>query len=154
MPGVFKLDTDGPEQTEALGYRLGALLPYGAVVALRGELAAGKTCLVRGLAAHYAGAELVSSPTFTIVNQYGESPKLYHVDLYRLSGPDDLADLGYEELFEPDGVCVIEWAERAGDLLPERRLEVLLEHGGGDCRTITIRDLGVLPERWEEALSG
>ena len=153
MPGVFRLDTDAPEQTEALGHRLGALLSHGAVVALRGELAAGKTCLVRGLASHFATGELVSSPTFTIVNQYGESPKLYHVDLYRLSGPAELADLGYEELFDPDGVCVIEWAERAGDLLPERRLEVLLEHGGGDCRKITIRDLDVLSEGWEGMLS-
>jgi len=149
---TLSLETDSPEQTEALGFALAGLLPFGAVVALRGELASGKTCLVRGMAARIAPEAHVSSPTFTLVNQYGEGLKLYHVDLYRLGGPVEVVDLGYEELFDPDGICVIEWAERAEALLPERRLDVVLEHAGPDRRRITLDDRGLLGPDWPEAL--
>jgi len=149
---TLALETHSPEQTEALGFALADLLPFGAVVALRGELASGKTCLVRGMAARIAPEAHVSSPTFTLVNQYGEDPKLYHVDLYRLTGPGEVVDLGYEELFDPDGICVIEWAERAEALLPERRLDVVLEHAGEDRRRITLDDRGLLGPEWPEAL--
>ena len=91
--------TRSQEETERLGAMLASLLPPGAVVALRGELASGKTCFVRGMAAGLAGdkelAGRVHSPTFTLVNQYGDSPTLYHVDLYRLSGPEEVAGLGH-----------------------------------------------------------
>ena len=103
---ALELITRDPNVTERLGCALAGLLPAGAVVALFGDLATGKTCLVRGMAAHFAGGAPVHSPTFTLVNQYGADPALYHLDLYRLGGPEELADLGYEELFEPDGVCV------------------------------------------------
>lgn len=105
-------ETNSPEETERLGYALAGVLPLGAVVALRGELASGKTCLVRGMAARCARGTPIHSPTFTLVNQYPGSPTLYHLDLYRLS-TEEVADLGYEELFEPDGIAVVEWAERA-----------------------------------------
>lgn len=149
----FARETSSPEETERLGAALGALLPRGAVVALRGDLAAGKTCLVRGMAGRFVRDENVSSPTFTIVNQYGDSPALYHVDLYRLSSLDELLDLGIEDLFEPDGVCVIEWAERAEGLLPPSRVDVLLEHAGEDLRRITIINRGVLDPDWPARLS-
>jgi len=140
------IETGSAHQTEETGRRLAAVLPHGTVVALRGELAAGKTTLVRGMARHFGQNELVRSPSFTLVNEYGAGTKLYHVDLYRLAGPQDLADLGYEELFEPDGVTVVEWAERAETLLPERRLDVALEHAGDDRRRVTFTDRGVLGE--------
>jgi tRNA threonylcarbamoyladenosine biosynthesis protein TsaE len=120
------------------------------VVALRGDLAAGKTCFVRGMASHFAPGELVTSPTFTLVNEYGSDTKFYHMDLYRLTDPREIADLGYEELFDPDGVCAIEWAERAEPLLPDRRIDVTLEHAGEDRRRITLLNRGVLPEGWHE----
>jgi tRNA threonylcarbamoyladenosine biosynthesis protein TsaE len=145
--------TDSPEQTEAVGFLLGALVPRGTLIALEGDLAAGKTCLVRGMAQFFAQDAPVHSPTFTLVNQYGSDTPLYHLDLYRLGGPEDLADLGYEELFEPDGVCVVEWSERADGLLPAERIDIQLAHGGGDRRTFRMLNRGIiLPEDWDEQI--
>jgi len=140
--------SNSPEETERFGALLSDFIPLGSVVALRGDLAAGKTCLVRGMASRYATDENVSSPTFTLVNQYGQSAHLYHMDLYRLAEPRELADLGYEDLFEPDGVCVVEWAERAEELLPECRIDIELEYVGEWGRRITIYDHGVLEDGW------
>jgi len=148
----LSLESHSPEQTERLGAALAGLLPSGTVVALRGDLAAGKTCFVRGMAMQFAARENVSSPTFTIVNQYGDRPRLYHVDLYRLSGAAELADIGYEDLFEPDGICAVEWAERAESLLPERRVEVFFEHCDESSRRLALTDFGVLPTGWAEEL--
>ncbi len=148
------LETHSPEETERLGAALSGLLPSGSVVALRGELAAGKTCFVRGMASRFATNEIVSSPTFTIVNQYGNGPRLYHVDLYRLDGIEELADIGYEDFFEPDGICAIEWAERAESLLPARRVDVLFEHVDESTRRLTFHDLGALPPEWSGQLRG
>jgi len=137
---VHAIQTNSPEATEALAARIAPCIPGGVVLALYGDLAAGKTCFVRGLARYFAGDELVHSPTFTLVNEYGTAPKLYHLDLYRLGGPEDLADLGYEELFDSGQVCAIEWAERAGDLLPPSRIDIHFRHVVGDIREIQIHD--------------
>ena len=146
------LETHSFEATEAVGRALSPLLPEGAVVALFGELATGKTCLVRGMTEAYAGGSAVHSPTFTLVNEYGAGPKLYHLDLYRLAGPEELLYLGYEELFEPDGICVVEWAERAGELLPGAALRIGLEHRGGDRRAMRFDNAASLPKGWQEVL--
>jgi tRNA threonylcarbamoyladenosine biosynthesis protein TsaE len=146
------IETASAEETERVGRVLAGFLPRGSVVALRGELAAGKTCLVRGMASHFAPGELVTSPTFTLVNEYGASMKFYHMDLYRLTNAREIADLGYEELFDPDGVCAIEWAERAEGLLPEQRVDVTLEHAGEDRRRITVLNRGVLAEGWADQM--
>lgn len=148
----FLVTTHAPEQTEALGRALLSVLPAGTVVALRGDLATGKTCLVRGMASVCAAGAPIHSPTFTLVNEYGQNPRLFHIDLYRLSGPDEVADLGYEELFDSDGICVIEWAERAEVLLPQIRLEVHLRHAGGDDRELRFIDHGIMPGGWEQRL--
>ena len=140
-------------ETEAIGKALMGLLPEGAVVALRGELGAGKTCLVRGMAAAIGTAAAVSSPTFTMVNEYEGTPKIYHVDLYRIAEPREVMDLGYEDLFDsPDGICVVEWAERAEKLLPPKRLDLTLEHAGKTTRTIHIRNHALLPQKWQRAI--
>ena len=149
-PTPFILETRSAEETEQLGARLGALIPEGTLVALHGNLAAGKTCLVRGMANQFATDEVVSSPTFTLVNQYG---RLLHVDLYRIENEYELIDLGYEDLFEPEGICLVEWAERAHKLLPEKRIDILLEHVDETTRKITIRDAGLLPETWRTTLA-
>ncbi len=146
------IESASPETTRRLGAALAALLPQGAVVALRGDLATGKTCLVSGMATHFTVADYVHSPTFTLVNQYGEEPALIHVDLYRLSGPDEVADLGYAELFDSEDVCVVEWAERADKLLPEVRMEVWLEHAGYDVRRLTFHNRGLLDGDWQGPL--
>ncbi len=148
----LEIETHSPEETEALAARVAGLLPEGAFVALYGDLASGKTCFVRGVAAALADAEDVSSPTFTLINEYPGKRKLYHLDLYRLTCADELADLGVEDVFEGDGICLVEWAERAAGYLPDRRVEIHCEHAGGDARRIAISDLGVLPEGWRNAV--
>lgn len=145
--------SESTETTERLGAALAAYLPRGTVVALQGDLASGKTCLVRGMAAHFGDAEEVHSPTFTLINEYGTDPKLYHMDLYRLGGPEEVADLGCEEIFDSDHVCAVEWAERAEGLLPKRRLDVHFAHAGGDRRRIEFSDRGVMSAGWSEALA-
>jgi tRNA threonylcarbamoyladenosine biosynthesis protein TsaE len=151
-PEKLTVETRSPEETEALGGVLASLLPPGAVLALRGELATGKTCLVRGMARYFGEGASVRSPTFTLVNEYGVPPKLYHLDLFRIERSEEVVDLGYEELFHSDGICVIEWAERAEPLLPVTRLDVFLAHAGGDRRTLVFADAGILPEGWKEKL--
>lgn len=149
---ALEVITRSPAETEALGAAVGRLLPQGAFVALRGELASGKTCFVRGVASVLSADAVVSSPTFTLVNEYPGPVPLHHLDLYRLSCADELADLGVEELFEGDGISLVEWAERAGSLLPAQRIEIHFEHAGGDQRRITVLDHSLLPSGWREAL--
>ncbi|MEA3364628.1 MAG: tRNA (adenosine(37)-N6)-threonylcarbamoyltransferase complex ATPase subunit type 1 TsaE [Candidatus Hydrogenedentes bacterium] len=151
--GEWAIETSSPEETRALGAALAGLLPRGSVVALRGDLATGKTCLVSGMAEYFAQADYVHSPTFTLVNQYGEDPALLHVDLYRLSGAEEVAELGYAELFDSEDICVIEWADRAESLLPEVRLDIFLEHAAHDLRRIRMCNRNLLGEAWQEELA-
>ena len=123
MSAVLEITTQSPEETEALGEKLIRLLPSNAVVALYGNLAAGKTCLVRGMTRSFVeNEEEISSPTFTLVNRYGDDPAFYHLDLYRLSTPEELIELGYEELFDGEGICAVEWSERAENWYPMSEL--------------------------------
>jgi len=135
----IEIETRSPEQTEAVGAWLAGVLPDGCAVALYGELAAGKTCLTRGMASAF-GTRRVHSPTFTLENRYGSPPRqLIHIDLYRLPGPSALPDLGWEESFDPgQGLCVIEWADRVQDLLPGFRVDVHIQHAGETTRKITV----------------
>ena len=135
------LVTSTEEETSAAGERLAASLKAGDVVLLYGELGAGKTAFVRGLARGLgANPDEVSSPTFTLVQEYA-SPRsmLYHVDLYRLE-PAEVDDLGLEELVSGDGIVAIEWAERWSGR-PDDVYEVRLEEAGEDQRRITIARL-------------
>ena len=147
------IETRNADETYALGACLADLLPAGTLIALRGELASGKTCLVRGMASRLASGVSVSSPTFTLVHEYGDGPEMVHLDLYRLTSLDELVDLGYEEYFDSrKGICAVEWAERAEQLLPEKRLDLFLEHAGEDRRRVKLIDRGLLPEGWIETL--
>lgn len=136
---VQVFETRSPEETERVGAWLASVLPERCVIALYGDLAAGKTCLTRGMATVF-GATAIHSPTFTLENRYGAPPRqLIHVDLYRLPGPSALSDLGWEESLEPDaGLCVIEWADRAREWLPPFRVDVYLYHAGENRRRIEI----------------
>lgn len=111
--------TTSVEQTQELGGKLGALLTSGSLVLLRGELGAGKTALTYGIARGLGVATDVpiTSPTYTLMNSYNARVPLYHFDLYRLSGADELLDLGFDEYFHGSGVAVVEWAERCPDLV-------------------------------------
>lgn len=149
----FEITTHAPESTEALGEALATILPPGAVLALFGDLATGKTCLTRGMTRHFAGVSIVHSPTFTLVNEYGQDRVLYHIDLYRLGCEEELLTLGYEDFIESNGVCVIEWADRAPRFLPAQRVDIYLEHAGGDGRAIRIENRKTLPVGWQQSLA-
>jgi tRNA threonylcarbamoyladenosine biosynthesis protein TsaE len=131
------ISTSSEDETAAAGETLAATLRAGDVILLFGELGAGKTAFVRGLARGLGAPEAdVSSPTFTLVQEYEGRVTLYHVDLYRLE-PNELEDLGLEELISGDGVVAIEWAERWHGR-PDDVIEVRLEHAGEDRRRLTI----------------
>ena len=151
--GVFHVTTSSPEETEALGRRLAPMVPPGTVVGLYGDLASGKTCFVRGFAGYFDVGGAVHSPTFTLINRYCADPALYHVDLYRLDGVEEVLDLGIEELFESAAVCLVEWAERAGDALPTVHVKARFAHAGPTSRHVTIEDYGALPEGWDSVLN-
>jgi tRNA threonylcarbamoyladenosine biosynthesis protein TsaE len=134
--------TQTPEETLALGKRIAKHLRRGDVVALYGDLGSGKTQFVKGVAAGFRAHPHVSSPTFVIMNRYDgkndldEEIFLYHVDLYRVEGAEAILDLGLEEVMGADGVTLIEWAERMGPLLPERRFDVACFHGSREQERI------------------
>ncbi len=130
--------TTSPAETEAVGAALGKLLPPGTVLAYRGDLGAGKTAFTRGLAKGLGCTDIVTSPTYTIVNEYlsGRLP-LFHFDMYRLASSDDLWDIGWEDYLERGGVCAVEWSENVEDAL-EDAVSVTIEKLGEDTRRITI----------------
>jgi len=132
------------EATRRLGETLGRWAPDGAVFLLHGDLGAGKTTLTQGIAAGMGVPEPVQSPTFTLVAEHeGKSLRLFHLDLYRLSGPDELESLGFDQFLEPEGaVVVIEWPERAGPWLPNAYLLVEIIPVGSDRRSFTFQPVG------------
>ena len=123
------IQSDSPEETEAWAAAWAKGLPDGTVIALRGDLGAGKTCFVRGLAAGLGITASVHSPTFTLINEYRGPRCLYHLDLYRLAGAEDAWEIGIDQYLPGDGITAIEWAERISALLPVDTIEVTLEHG-------------------------
>ena len=127
-----------PEDTQAIGERLGARLGAGAVVACTGELGAGKTCFLQGLARGLGVTGDVTSPTFVLVNQYRGRLPVYHLDAYRTGSLTELVDLGLLDLLGGDGVTLVEWADKAEPLLPERAVRVRIEGVGDEPRLITI----------------
>lgn len=142
--GRLVLTTRSSSETERLGQLLGSRLERGMFIALRGELGGGKTCFTRGIAAGAVpqSAHLVASPTFAIMNEYPGPPTVYHFDFYRLGSCHEIAELGFEEFFEGDGICIVEWPERLGELLPLDHLSITFEHAGDDQRTITLESFG------------
>jgi len=134
-----EVETDSAEETRRFGEKLGHQLGPGDVVALFGDLGSGKTCLIQGVCRGLGVPGVVNSPSYKIINEYMGRCPVYHLDFYRLHGREDLLALGYEEYFYGEGVCLIEWAEKAADLLPPQRVEVSLKRGIGTRRKITIR---------------
>lgn len=134
--------TTSPEQTELLGQRLGECLRGGEIIAYRGELGAGKTAFTRGLARGLGISVRVTSPTYTIVNEYtGGRLPLFHFDMYRLHGADDLFDIGWEDYLERGGVCAVEWSENVAEAV-ENAITVTIEKASDDARRITIEGSG------------
>jgi len=130
--------TNSPAETEAVGAALAGVLRPGTILAYRGDLGAGKTAFTRGLARGLGCGDMVTSPTYTIVNEYlsGRMP-LFHFDMYRLGSSDDLWDIGWEDYLDRGGVCAVEWSENVEDAL-EDAVTVTIEKLGEDARRITI----------------
>jgi len=130
--------TDSPKETEKLGQALGQRLQPGTILAYEGDLGAGKTAFTRGLARGLGAAEAVTSPTYTIVNEYlsGRIP-LFHFDMYRLSCADELWDIGWEDYLDRGGVCAVEWSENVAEAM-EGAIRVRIEKTGEESRKITI----------------
>ena len=130
--------TNSPSETEAVGAALGRVVPAGTVIAYRGDLGAGKTAFTRGLARGLGYTEPVTSPTYTIVNEYlGGRLPLFHFDMYRLASSDDLWDIGWEDYLERGGVCAVEWSENVEDAM-ENAICVTIHKTGEESRRIEI----------------
>ena len=133
------------QETEQLGEQVARKLPRGTVIAYTGELGMGKTAFTRGLARGLGCRGRVTSPTFTIVQEYedGRLP-FYHFDVYRIGDIEEMDEIGYEDYFYGEGVCLIEWAELIEELLPKKRTEILIEKDlekGFDYRKITVEEM-------------
>ena len=132
--------THSPEETEKIGETLAKTLQPGTILAYRGDLGVGKTAFTRGLARGLGCKELVTSPTYTIVNEYlGGRLPLFHFDMYRLASSDDLWDIGWEDYLERGGVCAVEWSENVADAM-EDALTVTIEKLGETTRRITVTE--------------
>lgn len=125
---MVKIYLDGEENTKEIGYRLGKLLTPGSVICLIGDLGAGKTTMTQSLAKAIGVDDYITSPTFTIVNEYEGNMPLYHFDVYRIGSSEEMYDIGYDEYINSDGVCIIEWANLIEDILPDEYLDIELNY--------------------------
>lgn len=140
---MLKLNTESVEETLQIGEQLGKLLDKGNIVCLSGDLGAGKTSFAQGIAKGLGVKDYVTSPTYTIINEYEGRLPLYHFDVYRLNDVEEMHELGYEEYFFSDGVVVLEWADMVRDLIPGERLWItILNTRGDNSREIIIEPTG------------
>lgn len=146
--------SDSPEETLAIGRRVGRCLSGGLVIALVGPLGAGKTLLTRGIAIGngLVDPSLVTSPTFTLVQEYSGRLKLYHLDLYRLTSSRELQALGFDEMQTANSVVLMEWGDKWPNVLPEDRITLTLEPIGGSSRLIFVNSSGNLADDFVAAL--
>jgi tRNA threonylcarbamoyladenosine biosynthesis protein TsaE len=142
----LSLRSSSPEATRDIGQRIGALLLAGDVLLLSGELGAGKTTFVQGLAQGLGSEGSVSSKSFVLMGEYSGRVKLYHADLYRLEDPEQVWELGLDEI-SADGVLVVEWPERAPEVLPEDHLEISFDVVSEDQRALELKPRGVRAEK-------
>jgi tRNA threonylcarbamoyladenosine biosynthesis protein TsaE len=138
MKAEESTESSSPDETRGIGERLAARLRPGDVVACIGELGAGKTCFIQGLARGLGVTSVVTSPTFVLVNQYRGRLPVYHLDAYRTLSLTELVDIGVEEMLHGDGITVVEWADKLLPLLPVRTITVAITGLGDEPRRITI----------------
>jgi tRNA threonylcarbamoyladenosine biosynthesis protein TsaE len=144
------LRSSSPEDTRAVAAAVAPALVPGDVVALSGDLGAGKTCFVQGAAAALGVKERVTSPSFVLVREYHGAFPILHLDVYRLSNLQELTDLGYEEFLDPSWVVFVEWGDAVGPLLPPSFLEVLIRASDDDARRIELHARGA---SWDRRLA-
>lgn len=144
----MEIRINGLKDTEAFGIKLGSLLEPGDIVCLNGELGAGKTTMTKSIGIGLDVDEYITSPTFALINQYRGRMIVYHFDVYRLENVDELYDLGFDEYFFGNGVCIIEWAEKIERMIPEDRIVIDIKNGENiDERILGISGHG---KRYEE----
>ena len=143
------ISTSSPEQTQSAGRILGAHANAGDVFLLTGDLGAGKTCLTQGILWGLGGDEYARSPTFVLICEYYARLTMYHMDLYRLDSIDEVVDLGLDDYFLGDGVCVVEWADKGAGAYIGEHVNVAIEDTGGNCRRLTF---GADSARYSEML--
>ena len=143
--------SSSPEETQAIAETLAAALHPGDVVALSGDLGAGKTCFVQGAARAMGVSERVTSPTFVLVREYQGTYPILHLDVYRLGNLQELTDLGFEEFLDPAWVVFIEWGDAVGPLLPTDVLEVEIRSDRDDTRTVDLHARGA---SWDRRIAG
>lgn len=138
------------EETEKFGIKLGKFLQKGDILCLNGELGAGKTTMTKSIGIGLGVEEYITSPTFSLINQYNGRLPVYHFDVYRLENVDELFDLGFDEYFYGNGVCIIEWADKIERMLPKERIVIHIENGNDkDIRILRISGFGI---RFDELL--
>ena len=135
-----KIITSSQEETKKLGEKIAQGFYPGLFVALFGPLGSGKTCLTQGICSGLDVKDFVVSPSFVLINEYQGKYKVYHIDLYRLEKFSEIINLGYEEYFYGDGVCIVEWAEKASALLPKKRIDIHLKILSENEREIRIEE--------------
>ncbi|MBZ2174872.1 tRNA (adenosine(37)-N6)-threonylcarbamoyltransferase complex ATPase subunit type 1 TsaE [Schnuerera sp. xch1] len=136
---MVRIVLKGLKETEEFGERLGNILQGGDVLSLTGDLGAGKTTLTKSIGKGLGVNDYITSPTFALINEYKGRVWVYHFDVYRLEGPEDLFDLGYEDYFYSNGVSIIEWGDKIMDILPSNTIEINIEKGEKlDERIVTI----------------
>ncbi len=137
-------ETNSYEETQKIAADFADTLKGGEVIAMYGDLGAGKTAFTQGLAKALGIKQHVTSPTFTIVNEYEGRLMLYHFDVYRIADPEEMYEIGYDEYIESDGVCIIEWAELIEDILPDEYIKVTIlknDEKGDNYRTVSFENI-------------
>ena len=145
MKELLSVVTNNEKETMLVGEKLSLIAQKGNIYTLTGDLGAGKTALVQGIAKGLGVSSHVTSPTFTIVNEYEGRLPLYHFDVYRIYDPDEMYEIGYDEYINGDGVCIVEWAELIEELFPEKYLKITIlkdNEKGIDYRKIIIEERG------------
>ncbi len=141
---MMNIESFSPEITEQTGYEIGQKVQPGTVICLNGDLGVGKTVFTQGFAKGLGILEPVNSPTFTIIQEYDEGRiPLYHFDVYRITDPREMDDIGYEDYFYGQGVCLVEWGSLIEELLPENTIYITIEKNlekGFDYRKITVSE--------------
>lgn len=133
--------THSAQETVDLGEKIGSLLKSGDVIAMTGTLAAGKTTITKGIAKALGITDVVTSPTFCLISEYeGTKMPLYHMDVYRLDGPEDFINLGVEDMLDGDGVCIVEWSEKVSSELPKRTIKIEITPLKDGSRQIKIEN--------------
>jgi tRNA threonylcarbamoyladenosine biosynthesis protein TsaE len=153
---MIKIETHSFEETVEFGKRLGAKLESGDVICLSGDLGTGKTALTNGIAKSLGIDSYITSPTFTLVNEYEGRLPLYHFDVYRISDPDEMFDIGFEEYLNGEGITIIEWGEQINEILPKEIIRVNIKKNlekGFDIREISVEFIGEKYSEYQDMMN-